>query len=170
MIVCPRCKKNAHVLCHGKTCMCPCRKENGGDVTGRILHNDNTRLYGRKLPGAAGMSKTKVMKPKYDILFDGVTVWVNNEYGLVGRFSNMGIDIHNTLNSQETSGECLFCTHKKTTRADWEIFCIKMDQHFDIIVPQHTMPKRFKHTESNDYSIIEKRIRNAVGTTIPKSK
>lgn len=80
----------------------------------------------------------------FDIHNDGVTVWVNGPMGLLGRFGRNGIDIHRPMFEQAIKGECLFCTHEPTTRADWVLFQTKMREHFDITVPDKHMPKRFQ--------------------------
>jgi len=79
----------------------------------------------------------------HDISTDGRTVWVNSVDGLLGRFGLQGIDIHRPLSEQRTQGECLHCTHGPTTRADWDVFVVKMREHFRIDVPKKYMPKRF---------------------------
>ena len=73
---------------------------------------------------------------------DGVTVWVNGETGLLGRFGVMGIDVHRPMSEQREKGECLHCTHGLVTRADWDVFVAKMKEHFGITVSQRHMPKR----------------------------
>lgn len=79
----------------------------------------------------------------HQILSDGRTVWVNRE-SLLGRFGKFGIDIHRPLTEQMTEGECLFCTHKATTKEDWDLFVSKMRELFDIKIPRRYMPKRFR--------------------------
>lgn len=74
---------------------------------------------------------------------DGITVWVNGPEGLLGRFGRYGIDIHRPLEEQTTGGECLFCTHSRVTPRDWDLFCQKMLEHFDIDVSAHK-PRRFQ--------------------------
>ncbi len=68
-------------------------------------------------------------------------MWVNGEQGLLGRFGPNGIDVHQPMSVQGVKGECLFCTHTKTTRKDWDIFVVKMNEHFGIRVPQTHMPR-----------------------------
>jgi hypothetical protein len=49
-------------------------------------------------------------------------IWVNASTGeCLGRFGLMGIDVHRRIEDQG-QGECLNCTHGKTTRADWARF------------------------------------------------
>lgn len=84
------------------------------------------------------------MKPRpYEIDSDGVTVWVNGEGSLLGRFGRNGIDIHRPIEEQSSSGECLYCTHASTTSADWVTFVAKMKELYSIDVPDHHKPKRF---------------------------
>lgn len=55
---------------------------------------------------------------------DKSRIWIHSSDGsTVGRFSRMGIDIHNTVTDQmKGSPECLLCTHKPVDKEDWEIF------------------------------------------------
>ncbi len=80
------------------------------------------------------------------ITSDGVTVWVNGASGLLGRFGRNGIDIHRPASEQQTKGECLFCTHEKTTPADWEMFVRGMQTHHGIFVHPRYMPDRFRRS------------------------
>jgi hypothetical protein len=75
------------------------------------------------------------------ILSDGVTVWVNAEGGLIGRFGRAGIDIHRVLGEQ-CEGECLYCTHNWTTTEDWPVFVAKMRELHGVAVPEKHRPKR----------------------------
>ena len=85
------------------------------------------------------------MEPlQHDITADDRTVWVNGVMGLLGRFGINGIDIHRPMDEQGDMGECLFCTHTPTTRADWDVFVAKMREHFGIDVPKRFLPKRFR--------------------------
>lgn len=79
-----------------------------------------------------------------DIDSDGITVWINSAFGLLGRFGRMGIDIHRPVEEQKDYGECLFCTHAPTTREDWDIFVAKMKELFGVVVPKRHMPKRLR--------------------------
>lgn len=46
-------------------------------------------------------------------------VWVNASTGeCLGRFGRMGIDVHRRVEDQGL-GQCLDCTHSRTTREDW---------------------------------------------------
>jgi hypothetical protein len=78
----------------------------------------------------------------HDITSDGKTVWVNGSEGALGRFGLNGIDVHQPRIAGEEHGECLHCTHERTTRADWDVFVAKMFEHFGITVPQQHMPER----------------------------
>jgi|HubBroStandDraft_2_1064218.scaffolds.fasta_scaffold496597_2 hypothetical protein len=80
----------------------------------------------------------------HEITSDGKTVWINGPDGLLGRFGPHGIDIHRPLRDQSEHGECLHCTHVKTSPADWDIFCAKMQEHFGIQVPPSYLPERFR--------------------------
>lgn len=86
---------------------------------------------------------------KHQITSDGVTVWVNGERGLLGRFGRNGIDVHHAPSAQQTKGECLFCTHAPTTIEDWETFRAKMQEHYGIVVPRSHLPERFRSKGMN---------------------
>ncbi len=79
----------------------------------------------------------------HDITSDGRTVWVNGIGGLLGRFGRGGIDIHRPIGEQQEHGECLYCTHAPTTRADWDVFVAKMQEIFGIRVPDKHKPRTF---------------------------
>jgi hypothetical protein len=82
---------------------------------------------------------------QHDISSDGITVWVNNAVGCIGRFGRNGIDIHHMPGSAESlKTECLFCTHAPTTRADWDLFVKKMLEFYKVNVPAKYMPRRFR--------------------------
>ncbi len=51
-------------------------------------------------------------------------VWIHSsDGGTVGRFGRNGIDIHNSPTVvRETGIECLLCTHRPSTPADWKLF------------------------------------------------
>ncbi len=85
--------------------------------------------------------------PPHEITSDGKSVWVNGSEGLLGRFGPNGIDVHQPATAQLTGGECLHCSHARTTRADWDVFVQKMKEHWGILVPQDVMPDRFGKTE-----------------------
>jgi hypothetical protein len=78
---------------------------------------------------------------KFEILTDGITVWVNSQTGhTIGRFGKLGIDIHNA-----TSDGCLYCTHSETTLDDWFIFVGAMIGFHGVTVdPRRYMPERFR--------------------------
>lgn len=78
---------------------------------------------------------------------DGVTVWVNDAYGCIGRFGYNGIDVHRNVKDQRDKGECLHCTHSPTINSDWSIFVLKMNQFHQITVPEKHKPDRFKLNE-----------------------
>jgi hypothetical protein len=84
-----------------------------------------------------------VKEKAYDITTDGRTVWVNAA-SCLGRFGLQGIDIHRPAAEQPDLGECLYCTHGPTTRADWDVFVAKMLEHHAIKVLAKYMPKRFR--------------------------
>lgn len=79
----------------------------------------------------------------YTVESDGTTVWVNGVKGLVGRFGVFGIDIHRPPVG-DGSGECLFCTHERTTAVDWELFVMKMKALYNVVVEEVHKPTRFR--------------------------
>ena len=81
---------------------------------------------------------------RHTFMTDGRTVWVNGDVSLLGRFGVRGIDIHRPLEQKSEKGECLYCTHAVTTRADWDTFVEKMLELFAIKVPTKLMPERFR--------------------------
>lgn len=77
--------------------------------------------------------------PLFDIQVsaDGATVWVHGADGsTVGRFSKkFGVDVHTSVTDQmQGASQCLNCTHKPATPADWEMFREDMMRHFSIPV------------------------------------
>ena len=79
----------------------------------------------------------------YEITTDGITVWINGEAALLGRFGVFGVDIHT-----QDMGECLQCTHALTTVDDWEDFRTGMEKHYGVVVPEKYKPVRFR-TDGN---------------------
>lgn len=76
------------------------------------------------------------------IAADGATVWVHAEDGsTVGRFSKrFGMDVHTTVTAQiNGQPQCLQCTHKPGTQADWERFVDLMCTLHAISIPKHLM-------------------------------
>jgi hypothetical protein len=86
----------------------------------------------------------KINTPRYEIVSDGKTVWVNGRNGLLGRFGVNGVDVHRATKEQATQGECLFCTHEKTSAYDWCVFRLYMKKYHKIAVPSKYMPDRLK--------------------------
>ena len=80
----------------------------------------------------------------FTIETDGVTVWINNAVGCIGRFAKYGIDVHSDPTEQHELGECLYCTHTRTTKADWIMFLFQMYKHHGIKIPIKYEPKNLK--------------------------
>jgi hypothetical protein len=72
------------------------------------------------------------------ITTDGITVWVNTREGAIGRFGQMGIDIHTADGTA-----CLQCTHEPTTLKCWILFVIGMRHHHGIEIGPEYKPVRF---------------------------
>lgn len=78
----------------------------------------------------------------YEILSDGRTVWVNDSFINVGRFSRNGIDIHHRAEEQILSGkQCLDCKAGPCTDADWDHFQKGMMFHFGVLIGDEHKPK-----------------------------
>lgn len=75
----------------------------------------------------------------WDIRSDGTSVWVDGPGGCIGRFGQLGIDIHTA-----DASACLQCTHERTTRLDWALFVIGMIEHHGVYVGPEHMPARFR--------------------------
>lgn len=75
----------------------------------------------------------------HEITTDGITVWINGEGALLGRFGVMGVDIHT-----QDMGECLQCTHARTTPEDWEDFKTGMLTHYGVVIADKYKPVRFR--------------------------
>lgn len=75
---------------------------------------------------------------------DGTTVWANGPDGsCLGRFGTMGIDIHNSAADQaDGKGECLLCTHGRTTLEHWNRFVDGMMHHHGVKISQRHRPNR----------------------------
>jgi hypothetical protein len=87
----------------------------------------------------------RLMQDEYQIESDGRTVWINHSSGYnMARFGVMGIDIHNSPDEQERTGQqCLSCTHGPTTAADWDRFVEAIEGFFGIEVGDQYRPSRF---------------------------
>ncbi len=81
--------------------------------------------------------------PDYQIDGGHAAVWVSCADGsCIGRFGKMGIDVHKTLTQQLAGeGECLECTHGRTTPADWHRFVASMMKHYQIDLSDMEMPE-----------------------------
>jgi hypothetical protein len=87
--------------------------------------------------------------PPFEISSDGVTVWINEDRGLIARFGRMGIDIHRTREEDGCLGICLFCTQKRATADDWDLFVAKVMEHYGIEVDSKFRPERFSEGKFN---------------------
>lgn len=75
------------------------------------------------------------MAVKHEITTDGTTVWVNGLYGLLGRFSPRGMDIHGDPRKEI---HCLDCG--PLPENPWEHFVKGMVEHHKINVPTKYKP------------------------------
>jgi len=79
-----------------------------------------------------------IYQGRYQIAFDGNTVWVNTDDGVcVARFGRGGIDIHKDLEGQlEGGSQCLHCTHERPGAAEWGEFVRQMKAVYGVEIPQ----------------------------------
>lgn len=70
---------------------------------------------------------------------DAKTLWINGPEGLLARFGMLGIDIH-----KDNGCAGGYCTHRLTTREDWELFKVKVAEIHGIIVGDRHMPERLR--------------------------
>jgi hypothetical protein len=82
----------------------------------------------------------------YQVISDGTTVWVNHSSGYcAARFGRFGIDIHNSPDDQERTGEqCLYCTHGAVKAVDWITFTEKVMELFGVTVEDKHCPDRLR--------------------------
>jgi hypothetical protein len=80
------------------------------------------------------VAKKKPAK-QYIIETDGRTVWINGPYGLLGRFSRQGIDVH-------VNGRCEgdSCVSERCSLQHWRDFQKKMVQYHKIVVSDEYAP------------------------------
>jgi hypothetical protein len=76
------------------------------------------------------------MNAEIEISTDGKTVWVNAENGLIGRFSQRGIDVHNRENNA-----CLACIPGPCDLNAWKRFRVNMYWHHEIFIDNKYMPE-----------------------------
>jgi hypothetical protein len=68
-------------------------------------------------------------------------IWVNSETECIGRFGMFGIDVHRRLADQHLGlGECLDCTHTRTTPDDWRKFQNSMLAHHGVDLSHIAVP------------------------------
>ncbi len=78
----------------------------------------------------------------FEISSDGRTVWVNDPFINVGRFSRNGIDIHHSAEQQIVGGkQCLDCKAGPCTEADWEYFKAGMLRVYNVLIEDKHKPK-----------------------------
>ena len=67
-------------------------------------------------------------------------VWVHASDGsTVGRFSIMGIDLHNSVTDQMNGApQCRLCTHNRSTKADWLMFIEKSKEFWGVEIPKNS--------------------------------
>lgn len=87
-------------------------------------------------------TSVNVQSDEFEILTDGMTVWVNSQSGMcIGRFSKFGVDVHNDLEIQENGGvQCLDCCHDLPHPEAWDRFVSSMQRHYDIALSEDLRP------------------------------
>ena len=77
----------------------------------------------------------------HQILFDGVTVWVNHRSTgeSIARFCRFGVDIHRLGNDE--ASHCLDCFPIKDRPEAWERFAASMKTHYGVVMPDEARPK-----------------------------
>ncbi len=81
--------------------------------------------------------KSNSVEHEVQVSSDGMTVWVHSSDGsTVGRFSvRFGMDVHRTVSEQLAgAGQCLHCTHRPATPADWDQFVETLKRHHGISI------------------------------------
>lgn len=72
-------------------------------------------------------------------------VWIHSliDGSTVGRFGQMGVDLHNSITDQRQGmSECRLCTHGPVTRADWQLFREKALEWWGVDVPANAFDLR----------------------------
>ena len=81
----------------------------------------------------------------YQVEVGHAAVWVNADTGeCIGRFGLYGVDVHRRIGDQGALGECLKCTHERTTAADWKIFQDAMMEHHGVDLSRLSAPSFVK--------------------------
>ncbi len=75
---------------------------------------------------------------KDQIISDGRTVWINSgTTGVaIGRFSKMGIDVHNT-----DGDGCFHCVPGPCGQAEWDRFVFSMKEYHGVVVHERFKPE-----------------------------
>jgi hypothetical protein len=85
-------------------------------------------------------------KPIAEIQIGPRAIWVNADTGeCIGRFGVWGIDVHRRMADQHL-GECLNCTHARTTSDDWIEFQRSMLVHHGVDLSRIETPSFVKIT------------------------
>lgn len=97
---------------------------------------------------------TRGMPP--EVAWDGNTVWVNSAKGMcVGRFSRVGVDVHNDFDTQVATGkQCMKCTHTCPTMADWDLFVLTMTRLYGASITEEHKPTWLEQTNDEPPSVV----------------
>lgn len=73
----------------------------------------------------------------------GMKLWVNSgiDGSCLARFdTRFGMDVHRSgTEMMQGKGECLFCTHTKPSRADWETFRAKVFEVYAVEIEAYSL-------------------------------
>lgn len=85
---------------------------------------------------------SQCLKPdEYLVEHSYTSCWVNTASSCIGRFGQMGIDIHRPIEEQvEGQSECLHCTHGPTTVEHWYEFVAKMAELYGVVIDSAQTP------------------------------
>lgn len=103
-------------------------------------------------------SKSKL---KYEVQYSASkdTLWIHCSSGeTVGRFSSkFGMDIHNTIAEQaKGSSQCLHCTHTKPTPEDFDLFCKKAKELWNVKIDK----SQINFTQTTTLPLLRTQIKN----------
>ena len=78
----------------------------------------------------------------YEIVYAPNEVWINNNSGTrLGRFGKMGVDVYRSAKKQLWGDtDTAYCSHSKTTKADWLRFRQEMRNYHKINVAPEPIP------------------------------
>lgn len=93
-----------------------------------------------------------------EIIADGRTVWINGPDGsCLGRFGALGVDVHRSATDLLAGkSQCLVCTHRRATKADWQMFVDAMHVHHAVVVDARYQPTFLRHGGRGERSQVDR--------------